>query len=225
LDPEETHHLARVLRLAVGVQVAVCDGRGRAAAAVVQALDPQGAGLRLTGELTVRGESPLTLVLGVGLAKGEAMDQVVRQATEMGVQRLLPFTSTFAEKISPEKAERRLARWRRQAQESLKSCRRLFLPEIAPVQNFAGVLRGTEEVKLLFYEEERGGGLAAQLNRPRPGEVRVLIGPEGGFTPEEVARARDAGFLAVSLGPRRLRVATAALAALALVQYAWGDLA
>ena len=118
----------------------------------------------------------------------------------------------------------RLARWQRQAQDSLKSCQRLYLPEISPVQDFSAVLTGPEEVKLLCYEGERGGGLLARLNRPHPAGVRLLIGPEGGFTSEEVAEAKEAGFQVVSLGPRRLRVKTAALAALAILQYAWGDL-
>ena len=225
LDREETHHLSRVLRLAVGAQVAVCDGRGRAAAAVVQDLESEGAVLNLEEELSALAESPLKMALGLGLAKGEAVDQVVRQATEMGVQRLSPFVSTYSEKITPERAARRLARWQRQARESLKSCQRLYLPEISPVQDFAAVLQGPEEVKFLCYEADRGGGLASGLDRGRPAGVRVLIGPEGGFTPEEVALARDAGFQVVSLGPRRLRVETAALTAVSLLQYAWGDLA
>lgn len=225
LDREETHHLSRVLRLAAGAHVELCDGRGRAATAVVLNLGPEGAVLSLEKEVSPRVESPLEVVLGLGLAKGEAMDQVVRQATEMGVQQLIPFVSTYSEKVAPERAARRLARWQRQARESLKSCQRLYLPEIAAVQDFAKVLEGPEEVKILCYEAHRSGGLASGLGRTRPAGVRVLIGPEGGFTLEEVAQARDAGFQLVSLGPRRLRVETAALTAVTLLQYAWGDLA
>jgi 16S rRNA (uracil1498-N3)-methyltransferase len=225
LDREETHHLARVLRLNVGARVEVCDGRGRAAAAVVEALESEGAVLQLEGEVSALVESPLEVTLGLGLAKGEAMDQVVRQATEMGVKRLIPFFSIYAEKIAHERAARRYSRWQRQAQESLKSCQRLFLPEISPVQDFPAVLDGPEEVKFLCYEADRGGGLLACLSRPRPAGVRILIGPEGGFSTEEVAQARKAGFQVVSLGPRRLRVETAALTVVALIQYAWGDLA
>jgi 16S rRNA (uracil1498-N3)-methyltransferase len=225
LDLEETHHLSRVLRLAVGARVVVCDGRGRAAAGVVGVLGPEGAVLSLEEEVFTPAESPLHVTLGLALAKGEAVEQVVRQATEMGVARLLPFVSTYSEKITAERAGRRLSRWQRQAQESLKSCQRLYLPEISPVQDFSAVVQGAEEVKLLCYEEERGGGLAVCLGRSRPAGVRLLIGPEGGFTPGEVGQARDAGFRVVSLGPRRLRVKTAALAALAILQYAWGDLA
>ncbi len=95
LDREETHHLARVLRLPAGARVAVCDGRGRARAAVIESAAPQGAVLILQEELFSPAESPLEITLGVGLAKGEALDQVVRQATEMGVRRLVPFLSAY----------------------------------------------------------------------------------------------------------------------------------
>lgn len=225
LDPEETYHLARVLRLAVGTRVEVTDGQGGNFAAQVAALAPRGATLRLLEKLAPWGESPLVLSLGIGLAKGEALDEVIRQATEMGVSRIFPFISERSERPVPERVERRRQRWQRLARESLKSCQRARLPEIAPPCDFVGALEGTEEIKLLFWEEARGGGLNAVLQRPRPREVRMLIGPEGGFSAPEAAQAREAGFLVASLGPRRLKVATAALAAVTLLQCAWGDLA
>jgi 16S rRNA (uracil1498-N3)-methyltransferase len=225
LDPEETLHLARVLRLGVGAKVQVCDGQGGNFAAQVATLEPGGATLRILGRLDAWGESPLDLVLGVGLAKGEAADEVVRRTTEMGVSRIFPFTSERSERLTPERAARRRERWRRLARESLKSCQRSLLPVIEPPRDFAAALDGPEEVKLIFWEEERGGGLPSVLHLPRPRDVRVLIGPEGGFSAGEAALAREAGFRVVSLGPRRLKVPTAALAAVTLIQYAWGDLA
>lgn len=225
LDPEETRHLARVLRLGVGERVEVCDGRGRNVEAEITELDPKGALLRVLRGLAFWGESPLRLVLGIGLAKGEALDGVIRQATEMGVQRLIPFVSERSERVTPERARRRRARWQRLTREMIKSCQRSVLPEIEAVQDFAEVLPGPEELKLIFWEEERGGGLQSLLARPRPDVVRVLIGPEGGFSATEIAQAQAAGFGVASLGPRRLKVETAALAALTLLQHAWGDLA
>ena len=164
-------------------------------------------------------------MLGIGLAKGEALEGVVRQATEMGVQQIIPFRSERSERLTPERARRRRVRWQRLARETLKSCQRPLLPEIGEVEDFAALLAGPEEAKLIFWEEERGGGLQDFLTGPRPAGVRVLIGPEGGFAAAEAAQAREAGFRVASLGPRRLKVETAALAALTLLQYAWGDLA
>ncbi len=225
LDPEETSHLARVLRLSVGARVEVCDGQGGNFAARVATLEPRGATLRIMERLEPWGESPLPLVLGIGLAKGEALDEAIRQATEMGVSRIFPFISERSERLPPERVERRRERWQRLARESIKSCQRSLLPGIEAPRDFAAALEGPEEVKLIFWEEERGGGLKSFLNLPRPRDVRILIGPEGGFSPQEADLAREAGFHVVSLGPRRLKVATAALAAITLVQYAWGDLA
>ncbi|MEW6388464.1 MAG: RsmE family RNA methyltransferase [Thermodesulfobacteriota bacterium] len=225
LGPEETHHLVRVVRLGVGAEVAVFDGQGREWQAVVENLSPEGAVLKVVRPLAPLAESPLSIALGVGLAKGEAMDGVIRQATEMGVKKILPFISSRSERVTLERATRRRAKWERLAQESLKSSQRSYLPEIAPVQDFAGVLAGPEEVKLLFWEEERGGGVSKYFSQTRPAGVRLLIGPEGGFSPEEVALVREKGYQTASLGPRRLKVETATLAALTLIQHAWGDLA
>jgi len=225
LDPEETSHLARVLRLPVGARVEVCDGQGGNFAARVATLELRGATLQILEKMDSWGESPLPLVLGIGLAKGEALDEAVRQATEMGVSRIFPFISERSERLIPERVERRRERWQRLARESIKSCQRSMLPLIEPPRDFAAALQGPEEVKFIFWEEERRGGLKSFLQLPRPRDVRVLIGPEGGFSPGEAALAREAGFHVVSLGPRRLKVATAALAAITLMQYAWGDLA
>ncbi len=224
LDAEETRHLARVLRLGPGARVEVCDGRGRQVEAVVAAVEPAGARLEIARELETWGESDLRLVLGIGLAKGDTLDAVIRQATEMGVKEIIPFVSERSERLDPARLERRLTRWNRLAQEGLKSCQRSLLPQIDAPREFPEVLAGPEEMKLMFWEEERAGGLKLWLDSPRPRTVRVLIGPEGGFSSQEVELARQAGFKAASLGPRRLKVETAALAALTLMQYAWGDL-
>ncbi len=224
LDSEETRHLARVLRLGVGDKVEVCDGAGRNVEARVAVIEAGGAQLQVLRELAFWGESPLRLVLGIGLAKGEALDGVLRQATEMGAQQIMPFISERSERLTPERFLRRRERWQRLTREIIKSCQRSVLPEIGAVQDFGAVLAGPEAVKLIFWEEERGGGLQACLSQPRPAAARVLIGPEGGFAAAEVERAKAAGFKVVSLGPRRLKVETAALAALTLLQFAWGDL-
>jgi 16S rRNA (uracil1498-N3)-methyltransferase len=225
LDPEETVHLIRVLRLGVGDRVEVCDGEGGNFAAQIVTLESQGVTLHILKKLNPWGESPLSLVLGIGLAKGEALDEVIRQATEMGVSRIFPFISERSARLPPERVEKRRERWLRLARESVKSCQRSLLPRIEAPQDFTTALQGPEAFKLIFWEEERGGGLNSILKRPRPRDARILIGPEGGFSPTEAAQAQAAGFYVASLGPRRLKVATAALAAITLVQFAWGDLA
>ena len=128
LDPEETRHLVRVLRLGVGARVEVCDGGGGNFEAVVTDLASREARLELVRRLEPWGESPLALILGLGLAKGDVLDEVIRQATEMGVREIVPFVSERSEKADPGRSGRRLQRWQRLAQESLKSCQRCVLP-------------------------------------------------------------------------------------------------
>lgn len=222
LSPEESHHLARVLRLPVGQEVVVTDGCGRAAVARVAGQWRDRVRLRLAAELPAPTESPLELTLAVGQAKGEALDRVVELATEMGAWELVAFSSRYSEPLPPERQARRLARWARLSREALKLCRRTRLPRLA-LTDFGSLLARPEGVRVLFYEEERRGLNPAELPS-EPVGVLLIIGPEGGFAPEEVARAREAGVRVAGLGPRRLRVETAAAAALGLAQFFWGDL-
>ena len=165
------------------------------------------------------------MVLGIGLAKGEALDGVMRQATEMGVQRLIPFVSERSERVprsGPGGAGSAGSAWPGRASNpaSVRCCPRSSRCRILPA-----ALNGPEEVKLIFWEEERGGGLKSLLSAaPAPGRQGAHRAGRGLFAPE-ADLAREAGFHVASLGPRRLKVATAALAALTLLQYAWGDLA
>jgi 16S rRNA (uracil1498-N3)-methyltransferase len=225
LSPGETHHLIRVLRLPLGEQVEVSDGCGRIFTAEISLLEPTAARLRILSELNSGPESTLQITLGLALVRSETFDLVVRQVTEMGIFRLIPFYSTRA-LIKPEGWKKsRHSRWLRLSQEALKSSQRRVLPEIdAPVE-FPQVLEGPEEVKVLFWENQRElDGKNDLPPWPRPRSVRALIGPEGGFTATEVEAGQNAGFLLMGLGPRRLRVETAAMAAVTVLQFLWGDL-
>lgn len=225
LSLAETRHLLRVLRLPVGERVEVADGRGRVFAAEICRLEPSAARLRLLGEMPASPESPLQITLGLALSRAETFDLVVRQVTEMGIFRLIPFycARTLVKPWTWKKT--RHSRWLRVSQEALKSSQRIVLPEISGPVEFSRVLEGAEEVKVLFWEHHQElDGRVDLAALPRPASVRALIGPEGGFTAAEAAAAREAGFLLLGLGPRRLRVETAALAGVSVLQYLWGDL-
>jgi 16S rRNA (uracil1498-N3)-methyltransferase len=143
----------------------------------------------------------------------------------MGIARLLPFQSDRS-LIRPESWKKaRYDRWLHVAREALKSSQRNMLPEITPPVPFSQVLAGPADLKILFWEDQRLQDSGFDVSTaPRPQSVLALIGPEGGFSASEVAAAHNAGFLLLGLGPRRLRVETAALAAVTLLQYLWGDL-
>jgi 16S rRNA (uracil1498-N3)-methyltransferase len=225
LSASETHHLIKVLRLQRGERVEVSDGCGRIFTAEISLIEPAAARLRIISELTAAFESTLQITLGLALVRSETFDLIVRQVTEMGIFRLIPFYSARS-LIKPENWHQgRHNRWLRLAQEALKSSQRQVLPEIDLPVDFPRVLEGAEDVKIIFWEDQRHESLKSEVfTRPGPHSVRALIGPEGGFTPAEAAAAQQAGFFTMGLGPRRLRVETAALAAAAILQFLWGDI-
>ena len=145
-------------------------------------------------------------------------------STELGASRMLPFTS---ERTIPERPdfEERLGRWRRIAAAAAAQCGRAVCPEVRGVTSLGDVLSGgAEHDRRIFFWEDGGLPVAVAPNA----EVRsalVVTGPEGGFTSEEAASAEAAGFTLAALGPRILRAETAAVAAVTLAQYLWGDLA
>lgn len=225
LSLRETRHLRQVLRLPVGAIVEITDGQGRRGQAEVVSLGPGAASLRLLSEALPVGESPLALTLALALCRADSFDLVVRQATELGVQRLVPF---FAARslIRPEHwRSSRLERWRRLALETLKSSQRQQAPVVDPPVSLAEAVQGPEPIKIMFWEEVRHRSSAEVVTASEPPTaVRVIIGPEGGLTAAEAQAAQEAGCYLLGLGPRRLRVETAAVAALAIVQHKWGDL-
>ena len=219
LDPPDLHHLRAVLRLGTGAAVEVFDGEGGVHDG------------RLEGDALVVGprrEVPppaARIHLAFALARGERCDLVVQKATELGVGRLLPFAAARAVvRLDAARGGERARRWQRIAAEAARQCGRADVPVVAPPAPLAAVLAAAPEGfrRVLFYE---GGGepLAAVVDRGADGHL-LLVGPEGGFTPEEVEACLAAGARLATLGPRILRFETAAITAAALVQHLAGDL-
>lgn len=225
LSPRESHHLARVLKLAPGSLVEITDGLGRRGRAEVLQVATDGVRLRLLAEIPATKESPLALTLALALCRADIFDLVVRQATELGLRRLVPFFAARSLVQPHHWRPARLERWQRLAREALKSSERSWQPVIEPPVTLPAVLARPEAVKLLFWEGRREDGGSSVSLPEKPAEVLIIIGPEGGFAPAEIAAAQAAGCQLLGLGPRRLRVETAAVAALAIVQHRWGDLA
>jgi 16S rRNA (uracil1498-N3)-methyltransferase len=241
LAREETLHLRRVLRLKAGDEAFVFDGAGREYACIVA---PAGEGDRRaeTATLEVRGEvepqspeSPLDLTLAVALLKGEKFDLVVQKATELGARRIVPVMTKRADvRLSPggRDATERVARWRRLALEAAKQSGRARLPEVSAPVELAALLQGAagatavDEERRLFFTERGGRGLVETVRewQARPAKLTALVGAEGGWDDEEIARASAAGWHAVTFGGRVLRAETAAIVATGLLQHLCGDL-
>ncbi len=230
LPLEEARHARRVLRLRPGNRVVVFDGDGHEVEAIIVRLDRSGGWLSPCGPVVTR-EEPIRFVVGVGLPKGGKLDTVIRHATELGAAEIHPLLCARTVP-DPEDARGRVTRWRRIAREATKQSRRARVPLVAAPESLDTFLTRfaacSEPKQALVADEEAPSTSRLQDVEPvslEPGTwCWLLVGPEGGLERTEVSAARAAGFTPVSLGPRILRVETAALALLAVAQHRWGDL-
>ena len=219
LTADEARHLREVLRLKPGDEVSVFDGVGKEFRARVAQARREFAELDLDEEIQpARPESPLQITLAVALLKGEKFDLIVQKATELGVYKLVPLTTRFADiKLRDESdASKRVARWQRIALEAAKQCGRAVVPEVERPASFESVLKNP----CLLFSEKGGQG----LTRIDTDFVTAIVGSEGGWSDEEIDQARAAGTQIVTLGGRILRAETAAITAAALLQHRFGDL-
>ena len=230
LSDEESAHLTRVLRLGPGDAVTVFDGRGTEFLAHVARVERGAVTLALDESVTPATEPSVRLALAQAVLKAEAMDNVVRDATMMGVARIDPvITSHVVVKESVIARGRAVERWRRIAVSSAKQCRRATVPVVSAPRRLDDWLRHPEdEVRLMLVEPAamRGGeaDMRALAARPRPSSVALLVGPEGGWTADERSAAAAAGCLPVSLGSLTLRADAVPIVAIAVARFIVGDL-
>ena len=204
-------------RLGVGDRLIVFDASGGEHAAIVTAVLSRSATLRIESTRQVDRESLLEVTLAAALLKGRKLDLVIEKATELGVSRVVPFMSahTVGERDHRE-------RWERIALAAAKQSGRTRVPAVDAAVSFPELLTTPSAgLKLLAWEDE-----AAQRLRDLPvaaTSTLIVVGPEGGFAPHEVAAAHARDFATITLGPRVLRAETAAIVAVALLQQRWGD--
>ena len=224
LPEGEAHHVARVLRLRAGDAVRVFDGRGREWDARLAPTERRSAAtVELVQEIAPIPEPSVRVTLAAGILKGDHMDAIVRDATMMGAVEILPLVTEHV--TVPRKAwqgSAALERWRRVAVASAKQCGRAVVPEITPPMDLDSALsRRPGQTAVMFVEPAIRATTRKISELPPPsGGVLVLIGPEGGWSGEEIERAIGAGAVLADLGPRTIRadaMATAALASLGSV--------
>jgi 16S rRNA (uracil1498-N3)-methyltransferase len=225
---EELAHLRRVLRLGPGDQLTLFDDTGWEHEAVIRSFTADRGDVDIVRSYRPERESSLQITLALGLTKGEKTDFVIEKATELGVQTLVPFTSSYTvPKLNDRKIETRTERWQRIALSAAKQSGRTLVPKVLTLCEFQDLVTrpGTGTLNLLCWERE--GQLTLKQVYDRERNVRAIllvIGPEGGFSSAEADTAQQAGFQSVQLGRRILRSETAALAALSVVQFLWGDM-
>jgi 16S rRNA (uracil1498-N3)-methyltransferase len=223
LDRVASRHLVKVLRLQAGAEVCVFDGCGTEIEGRIVRASAAGVEVELGARHHVA--LPLaSITLLQSVPRGDRMDFIVQKTTELGVTRIVPVLSARG-MVKPPPGKTR--RWRTIAQEAARQSGRADVPEVAEVTALDAALAGAAEAggtRLVLWEEERALPLRQIFAQAPLLPVTLLIGPEGGLSQEEVASARAQGFRTVGLGPRILRVETAALVAVTLTQSAVGGL-
>ena len=223
---EEAHHVARVLRLRAGDEVAVFDGRGTEFRARVDVVDRDVVSLALVSAIEPAAGSRVELVVVQSVLKGSSMDAAIRDSTMMGVSTIVPVLTAHTDvKVAVATRPATLERWRRLALSAVKQSRRATLPAIDVPRTFDDWLT-TESVdmELLFIEPSASVATRVPrslLDRAAPSRATVLLGPEGGWAREEIEAALNRGCIPLTLGPLTLRAESMPIAALAALAAIW----
>lgn len=215
-DAFESRHITRTLRKSVGDEIWFTDGRGsRFRGKIIQTSPILRVSCRIESQFT---RSRPALTLGIGLIKQNRMDVLVEKATELGVEKFCFFAGKFSNYFTDNDS-----RWQKITRQAIKQSLRCFLPEISFYKDFRSMLNACspQAAKMIAHQsaEIHVSAALAQMTQEQTDEVIVLIGPEGGFSPEEISAAGQSGFRSISFGDFRLRTETAAISAAAYINF------
>ena len=230
LRAEDAHHLTGVLRAGPGSTVTVGDGQGGEAEGEIIEAGPGGVVVRVRARRP-RGAADWRLTLVQAVPKGERMEWIVQKAVELGAWAVVPvMTERGVVRLEGERAANRVVRWQRIAVEAAKQCRTAWVMRVEPVMTLTQWLATAARPGELVVGSLEGDArplrdVCAGLRQQPAGGVAMLVGPEGDFTPGEMAAAKAAGARPVTFGRRVLRVETAAVYALSVLAYELGVMA
>lgn len=207
---DDAVHISRSLRMKIGDSLIVCDGRGNDFSCVIKSITASDVTLDVLSVTKSDAEPPYRAVLYQALAKSDKMDTIVQKAVETGVAKIVPFESRYCIAKIAGGAKNKLVRWRRIALEAAKQCGRGIVPEISEPVAFSEALEEAAKAQCPFicYEDEKTAKLGAVAPKGKK-EYSFFIGPEGGFSEEEIAAAAQKGIPSAGLGKRILRTETA----------------
>jgi 16S rRNA (uracil1498-N3)-methyltransferase len=216
------HHLRDSLRLHPGDSLTLNDGCGTRYRVEVTHVASQAIDSRIIEQQTDQTRKTSPIVLGQALIKGDKMDWVIQKATELGVHTIVPIHSTHSVvKPRPERLDHQRSRWERIARDAAQQSERWTIPTVADPADLAQICRqyASASVKGMLAERSSGSSLATMpLPQDHQDPIILLVGPEGGWAPDEQRLAAEQGFRPLTLGPRILRAETAAIAALSILQ-------
>lgn len=225
ISGRDVNHIKNVLRMRVGEEIAVSNGQdGREYRCAILSLDESqiSCELRFIKEDNV--ELPAKIYLFQGLPKGDKMEFIIQKAVELGIHQVIPVAaSRCVVKLDEKKAAAKRARWQGIAQAAAKQSKRGVIPEVTEVSSFARAVETAAQMDMALIPYELAEDMSRTkeiLGKLRPGQkVAVFIGPEGGFSEEEIFLAQERGILPITLGKRILRTETAGLVALSWIMY------
>jgi 16S rRNA (uracil1498-N3)-methyltransferase len=218
ISGDRARHLS-VLRVKTGEIITAFDGLGFKYDCKILQFNKKNIIAKKLSKAPYSVESKISITLAQGIAKGEKMDFIIQKATELGVSKFIPLIT----ERSQVKHTAKVDRWRKIAMSASEQSRRGKIPEISEPISFDSFMQ-SPNAGIIFYEEETARHLKQALRGFKDSkEITLLIGPEGGFSKEEVMTAVEKGLIEVSLGPRILRTETAAINAISIIQYDLGD--
>lgn len=231
---EDARHIGRVMRSKPGDKLIVSDGVSREVLVEIKTIESHEVTAEILDVLPSSGEPWLQVTVAQSLPKGDKMEVVIQKCTEIGASRFVPFLSArTVVQYDRKKEEKRLARWQKIAKEAAEQAHRSKIPGVDGPVKWNELLAAFKEYDLvcLCYEKEDGRALrevlkpmVAELDAEQTYNIAVVVGPEGGFSEEEVQEAEAAGAKSVGLGRRILRTETAAMAALTCIMYESGEM-
>ena len=224
LSENATAHAIRVMRLKVGDTLTLFCGDGIDYHCALVSVEKKTAHVQVVSQATIQNESPLDIRLLQGISSGDRMDYTIQKAVELGVTEIFPLnTERSVTKLSGDRLEKRVEHWQGVAIAACEQSGRAVLPNIHVPFTLAQWLSQHEsQDSLNLLLNPVGASQLAQLAKP-DSHINILIGPEGGLSPAEIALASQHHFQSIVLGPRILRTETAALTAIASMQTLWGD--
>lgn len=222
---EDARHIAKSLRMKEGEMLELCDGNGMDYSCEIDSFAGGDVVVNVFRAAPSSTEPSTFVTLIQSLPKADKMDSVMQKAVETGASRMIPVLSMRCiSRPDTKSAAKKAERWQKIASEAAKQCGRGILPQVDPVTDFR---KAVEEAAhdgevVLFYEG--GGEPLTKLVSPKTRRLSIVIGPEGGFAPEEVEFAKSLGVKTATLGPRILRTETAPIAALSAIMLLTGNM-
>jgi 16S rRNA (uracil1498-N3)-methyltransferase len=227
LGPDNLKYLKQVMRLKHGDKINIFDGFGCEFEAVIKSYSTKTVYIEL-GKIIPTADKKIRIILAQAIPKAGKLDTIVKSAAELGVDVIIPFDAARSVgRIADEKSSLKVARWQKIAGEAARCCHSSHIAKVSKVSSFADMLTSASDdaLRLIFWEEESQKTIKDILTYKAFATTKdffVVIGPEGGFSKDEVTMAKEAGFISVSLGRQILKVETAAAAIISILQYEKG---